>query len=58
MKNCLLESLEYYTRDNKKTISIPVASHLFEVNKEWEKLNKKYMAVLHSIVAKFLLVSK
>ena len=58
MKNYLLESFEYCTRDNKKTISIPVASQLFEVNAEWEKLNKKYMAVLHSIVAKFLLVSK
>ena len=58
MENHIEEALEKFPEDTTKVVSTPAVVHLFEVDENCAKLIEKDRSIFHSIVAKFLFVSK
>ena len=58
MKHHLEEALQDCTCNITIKVNTPVVVHLFVVDKECQKLNKRDMIIFHSIVSKLLFVGK
>ena len=58
MKHHLEEALQVFTGNITIKVNTPAAVHLFAVDEECQKLNKKDMENFHTIVAKLLFVGK
>ena len=58
MKYYLEEALQNFTGNITIKVNTPAAVHMFAVDEECQKLNKKDMEIFHSIVAKLIFVGK
>ena len=58
MKDYILEALEMFPEDCTGKAVTPARNHLFKVDPTMTKLSEERRALLHSITAKLLFVSK